>query len=322
MAGIRQLRLGGGVRSAPARLAGLDELSRVHDPSYLEELAAYCERGGGWLDPDTFATGDSWTTARQAAGVGLSVVDELRRQGEGVGFVVARPPGHHAVSDRPLGFCLLNNVAVAAASLLAGGDRVCVFDWDVHHGNGTQAIFWDEPNVLYVSFHQWPLFPGTGSAEEIGGPGARGTTVNVPLPAGATGDVVDHAWEDVALPAIEAFEPDWLLVSAGFDAHRDDPLAELALSAGDFARLARSVAGVVARPGRLALFLEGGYDLAALQASVAATVASVLDIGGDDPGADGQPPTAGGPGHGAVERAKSARRRSFEEGPAPEGVGR
>jgi len=178
---------------------------------------------------------------------------------------VARPPGHHALADRAMGFCLLNNVAIAAAGLLTQGERVLIVDWDVHHGNGTEQIFWDEPNVLYVSTHQWPLFPGSGSASEVGGRHAIGRNVNIPLPPGATGDVILRALNEIASPIIEEFDPTWVLVSAGFDAHRADPMAEFQLTSGDFALAASWVAGFVPRPGRLSLFLEGGYDLDALR---------------------------------------------------------
>ena len=160
-----------------------------------------------------------------------------------------------------MGFCLLNNVAVSAAALVADGERVLIVDWDVHHGNGTQAMFWDNPSVLYVSTHQSPFYPGTGGADEVGGDEARGLTVNVPLPAGATGDVVRRALDEVAAPVIEEFGPTWVLISAGFDAHRADPLADLALSSGDFADLARTVAGYAPGRGRVVAYLEGGYDL-------------------------------------------------------------
>ena len=217
--------------------------------------------------------------------------------------MVARPPGHHASPDRQMGFCLLNNVAVAAAWLVDRGERVLILDWDVHHGNGTQDVFWDEPGVLFVSTHQWPLYPGTGRPEEVGGPGAHGLTVNIPLPAGATGDVVLRGLEELAVPAVEAFAPTWVLVSAGYDAHRADPLADVALSAGDFAALARLAAGLAPRPDRLALFLEGGYDLGALRASVAATVGALV---GADPG-DAEPPTSGGPGTEMVDQSAARR---------------
>ena len=136
-------------------------------------------------------------------------IETLRAAGSGVAFVAARPPGHHAVADRPMGFCLMNNVALAASTLVDLGERVLIVDWDVHHGNGTQAIFWDSADVLYVSTHQWPCYPGTGAAKEVGGPFARGTTLNVPLPPGATGDVLLQAFDQIVDPAVDEFDPTW-----------------------------------------------------------------------------------------------------------------
>ena len=288
--------------------APMDALTRVHSRSYLAELEAFCAAGGGHLDADTYARADSWTAARLAAGAGLAALEELDRQGGGVGFVPVRPPGHHALADGAMGFCLLNNVAVAAASRTARGDRVLIVDWDVHHGNGTQAIFWDDPDVLYVSTHQDPLYPGTGRADEVGGAGAPGLTFNVPLPPGATGDVVRRALDQVARPAIEAFAPDWVLVSCGFDAHRQDPLSNLDLESGDFAELARIVAGFAPSPGRLALFLEGGYDLEALRSSVVATLGAV----GGRPGEEARRTSSGGPGMHQLQDADETRRRSLD----------
>ncbi|MHB1584052.1 MAG: histone deacetylase family protein, partial [Acidimicrobiales bacterium] len=235
--------------------------------------------------------GDSWSTAARAAGAGLAALAVLGERGAGVGLVAARPPGHHAERDRAMGFCLLNNVAIAAAALRSAGEKVLIVDWDVHHGNGTQSIFWDDPGVLYVSTHQWPLFPGTGSALEVGSDRALGTTLNVPLPAGATGDAVRAALEEVAAPVVERFAPDWVLVSCGFDAHRDDPLGDLALSSGDFARLATVVRRFAPDDGRTVLFFEGGYDLAAVRASTAATLGALL---GGSWGTEDE--TFGGPG--------------------------
>ncbi|MDQ1361108.1 MAG: hypothetical protein QOJ44_1485 [Acidimicrobiaceae bacterium] len=299
MEGIEDLELGPDLEVVAPYAADLAQLSRVHDVAYLEQLSEFCRAGGGNLDPDTYATVDSWMVARQAAGAGLAAIDALREHDAGVAFVVARPPGHHALRDRAMGFCLLNNVAVAAASLTATGERVLIVDWDVHHGNGTQAIFWDDPSVMYVSTHQWPLYPGSGAASEVGGPRARGLTVNVPLPPGTTGDVVRRAIDELALPVIEEFAPTWVLVSAGFDGHRADPLSDLALSSGDFAEMAMMVARFAPRPGRLALFLEGGYDLEALRISVATTVGALLG-GSYCPEA----PTHEGTGMEAVTRAR------------------
>jgi acetoin utilization deacetylase AcuC-like enzyme len=217
-----------------------------------------------------------------------------------------RPPGHHALADRAMGFCLLNNVAVAAANLAQRGERVLVVDWDVHHGNGTQDIFWNDHRVLYVSTHQWPLYPGSGRAREVGGPNALGYTVNIPVPPGSRGDTLRRAIDEVALPAIERFGPTWVLVSAGFDAHRADPMADLGLSSGDFARLATVVAGLAPGPGRVVFFLEGGYDLDALRSSVAASLGAVLGAAAKD-----EEPTGDDTGRAVVTQAKAEREEAM-----------
>jgi acetoin utilization deacetylase AcuC-like enzyme len=306
--GIADLGLGSDLISTDPRVATREELERVHDAQYLDELAAFSRRGGGSLDPDTYVTDSSWDAARRAAGAGLAAVDELVERGDGVAFVVVRPPGHHAERDRGMGFCLINNVAVTAAALVARGARVAVVDWDVHHGNGTQEIFWDEPGVLYVSTHQWPLYPGTGRPEEVGGAEALGTTLNIPVPPGATGDVLRQAVDDVVAPAIESFRADWVLVSCGFDAHRADPLAELMLSSADFGALALAVSESAPAPGRVVLFLEGGYDLQAVRRSTAATLGALLG----DPG-EPEAPTFGGPGTEAVRTAARDAKRAVDE---------
>jgi acetoin utilization deacetylase AcuC-like enzyme len=316
MAGVKDLAAGDDVEQVIGEPASFEQLCLVHGPDYLRALEALCEAGGGDLDPDTYATAYSFDAARLAVGTGLAVIERLQHRGAGVAFVAARPPGHHARPDRAMGFCLLNSIAVAAARLAAEGERVLIVDWDVHHGNGTQEIFWDHPSVLYVSTHQSPLYPGTGAATEVGGPGAPGLTVNIPLPPGTDGDLLRRALIDVAGPVIDAFTPTWVLVSAGFDAHRDDPLANFALSSGDFARLARTVQEFTPGPGRLALFLEGGYDLAAIRASVAATLGQLLDAP-----TPSEPP-AGQPVRGkVVEQLKSQRIAALRRAgfPAAEG---
>ena len=271
MAGVADLDLGDDLVMVDPVALDMETLARVHDRGYLDELSRTHGQEDGQLDPDTYVSADSWSAACRSAGAGLAAVRTLAERGEGVAFVASRPPGHHATARQGMGFCLLNNIALAAAELTSAGERVAIVDWDVHHGNGTQDIFWDDPSVLYISTHQWPLYPGTGRPHEVGGPHAVGTNLNVPLPARTTGDVLRRAFDELIAPVVVGFAPTWILVSAGFDGHRADPLAEFGLSAGDFADLARSVAGWCHRPGRLALFLEGGYDLRALRGSVEAT---------------------------------------------------
>jgi acetoin utilization deacetylase AcuC-like enzyme len=304
IAGVRDAQLGELVTWDPGRDATKDELALVHDARYVDALEEFARGGGGHLDADTVVAPGSFAAATRAAGCGLRAVEALTAGNGDAAFVVVRPPGHHAVASRGQGFCLFNNIAVAAAALAARGERVLVVDWDVHHGNGTQELFWDDPRVLFVSTHQFPAYPGTGRADEIGGARARGLTVNFALPPGATGDVALAALDDVVAPAAEAFAPTWVLISAGFDAHRADPLADLVWSAGDYAALATRVVEHAPAPGRTVAFLEGGYDFDALRASTGAT-ASVL-AGAAVVVPDDEGPTSGGPGRDAVTRTERA----------------
>jgi acetoin utilization deacetylase AcuC-like enzyme len=306
LAGVGDVHLDSELIVAAPYSATRAELARVHDTTYLDMLGAFCYEGGGALDADTYATYDSWSIAQLAAGAGLSVVEAMERHPDSVGFVAVRPPGHHALRDHAMGFCLLNNVAIVAASLRSRGERVAIIDWDVHHGNGTQAIFWNDPNVLFVSTHQWPLYPGSGGAREIGGMDALGLTVNIPLPPGATGDVLVRGFDEIAAPVIDTFAPTWILVSAGYDAHRADPLANLELSSGDFAGIAARVRDFATR-GHMALFLEGGYNLEALRGSVAATFSALL--GGDY---RSEQSTNGGAGAEEIARTQSERHLALQ----------
>jgi len=275
LAGIDEADLGDAVEWREPRLATLAELSMAHDPLYVDAIRRFCEAGGGELDPDTIATAGSWDTARRSAGAVLDAVDALRAGEHRFAFAAGRPPGHHAVRDQAMGFCLFNNAAIGAASIAAAGERVVIFDWDVHHGNGTQDIFYDNPNVFYISTHESPLYPGTGKLRETGGAHAERTTLNLPFPAGTSGDVYRAAFDQVIAPAIAEFNPDWLIISAGYDGHRDDPLAGLQLTAADYADLAVRAAELVPDQ-RLLAVLEGGYSPRALTRSVGATLAGLL----------------------------------------------
>ncbi len=250
------------------------DLALVHDPAYVASIEAFCANGGGNLDPDTVATPGSWGTARRSAGAVLGGVEALRAGECELAFAAGRPPGHHAVRDRAMGFCLFNSAAVGAAKIAAGGEKVAIVDWDVHHGNGTQDIFYDDPNVLYVSTHESPLYPGTGMLRETGAGAGAGTTLNLPFPAGTAGRTFRQAFDEVVVPKVEQFAPDWLIISAGFDAHRNDPLAGLALTAADYADLALRLQSLVPAQ-RLLVVLEGGYDLESLTYSVGSTLSAL-----------------------------------------------
>ena len=291
--------LGEAVVALEPRLATREELERVHPGWYLDRIDELAEQGGGWIDADTRMSGRSAQAARLAAGAGLTAVEALDRGGAEAAFCAVRPPGHHATRTTAMGFCLVSNIGVVAAALASRGERVWIFDFDAHHGNGTQDVFYDDPRVLFVSLHQWPLYPGTGRLTETGSNDGAGTTLNVPLPAGATGDVYLRAFDDVIAPVVERFAPTWLLISAGFDAHRDDPLTELGLSAGDFPLLTRRAMAMVPS-GRTLAMLEGGYDLDALAASTTGVLGALTGV---DVGVEA--PTTGGPGHDAVARVRS-----------------
>ncbi len=243
------------------------DLLRVHTPGHVALLREMSARGGGTIDADTYVAQASYEVARLAAGGCLTATDAVIDGKARNAFALIRPPGHHAFADRAEGFCLFNNVALAAKhALMRGLHRVAIVDFDVHHGNGTQAIFYDDPDVLYISTHQWPLYPGTGHWREIGAGAGRGATINIPLPPGVGDNGFSVVWEQVIHPALQRFRPDILFISAGFDAHWRDPLAMLQLSITGIATLAQRLVKFANDNchGQVVAILEGGYDLDAL----------------------------------------------------------
>jgi acetoin utilization deacetylase AcuC-like enzyme len=271
-----------GLRVEEAPAATREQLERVHTPAHIRRIESVAESGGGMLDPDTAVSERSYEAALRAAGAAARGAELLLREREALAFCGLRPPGHHAEGDRGMGFCLFNNAAVAAAHAIEHleAERVMVVDWDVHHGNGTQQIFYESDRVLFLSIHQSPLYPGTGSAAETGaGPGS-GHTVNLPVPAGAGGDEFLALLQGVAVPLMDLYRPDLLVVSAGYDAHREDPLAECLLDDGDFGHMAATVGAAAASAGiGVLVCLEGGYAPRSLAASVSATIAALTDPG-------------------------------------------
>lgn len=265
-------------RAAP--LVQESDLALAHPPEYIRAIAeAVPEAGFAQLDADTWLSPGSWQAALRAVGAVISGVDAVLAGEARNAFCAIRPPGHHAEQAKPMGFCLFGNVAIGALHALErhGLERVAIFDFDVHHGNGTQAILWDEPRIRFVSTHQMPLWPGTGSPDEHG---AHGNILNVPL-APLTEGAGYRAAAHPALEWLDDFAPELVLISAGFDAHAADPLANLALREADFAWITRELAAIANRhaDGRLVSTLEGGYDLSALAASTAAHVAVLMEEG-------------------------------------------
>ncbi len=259
------------------RPATLEEICAVHAKEYILYLREQVSKGGGWLDPDTVTSPRSYEAAIYAAGGAITAVDAILNRQVDCAFALVRPPGHHATCWQAMGFCLLNNIAIAAKYALANFDikRILIVDFDVHHGNGTQDAFYADPHVLYFSTHQYPLFPGTGTIDETGTKQGEGFTVNVPLLAGWGDDEYQAVFEDILAPIARRFEPELIMVSAGYDAHWADPLAQMNVSVSGFGRLVeilKTLADMLCQ-GRLMLTLEGGYHLQALSLSVAATLA-------------------------------------------------
>jgi len=257
------------------RPATIEELSRVHQEQYISHVEEVARGGGGWLDGDTVMSPDSYAAALYAAGGVIEATGTVMNGEVNSAFALVRPPGHHATSRRAMGFCLFNNVAIAAKSAVAkfGLEKVLIIDFDVHHGNGTQEAFYVNPQVLYISTHQHPFYPGTGGIEEAGMGMAKGTTVNIPLPAGCGDAEYEQVFAQIVVPAAKRFGPGLILVSAGYDSHWADELALMQVSVAGFAQMVRIIRGLADElcGGRLVFVLEGGYHLVALATSVKAT---------------------------------------------------
>lgn len=262
-------------REAPAAELAIAKIA--HDSAYVDLIGGSIPTEGfAYLDADTFISPKSLVAVLHAAGAACLAVDEVMGTRLANAFCAMRPPGHHAESDRAMGFCIFNNAVIAArhAQQAHGAERVAIVDWDVHHGNGTQEIVWSDPSILYASTHQMPLFPGTGAPSETG----VGNIINAPLSSGAGSKAFRQAFAGLIVPAVNAFAPDLIVISAGFDAHRRDPLAAINLEESDFTWATEELMAVARRhcEGRIVSLLEGGYDLEAVSASVAAHVAALM----------------------------------------------
>jgi acetoin utilization deacetylase AcuC-like enzyme len=286
--GIRQL-----LTAIPARPASRDEVALVHRPDYIDRIEEYCRRGGGWWDADTFMSRGSYNAALYAAGGTTAAVEAVVKGKVRRAYALVRPPGHHATAGQAMGFCLFNNIAIAAAYALKSlsTKRICIIDFDVHHGNGTQEAFVHNPYVLYISTHQYPLFPGTGRIDETGRGTAEGTAINIPMPAGCGDKEYMAVFEEIVVPAARRFGPELILASAGYDGHWADEMSHMRLSVNGY----HAITGIIDTladelcGGRTVFCLEGGYNLQVLSAAVNNTFNAWL---GDDTFEDplGPPP--------------------------------
>jgi acetoin utilization deacetylase AcuC-like enzyme len=293
------------------REASRQELARSHDPSYVDRALEHMQHAPGRFDADTFFSEGSRLASLLAAGGTVDLVKGVVERTWDFGFALPRPPGHHATPHRAMGFCIFNNIAVAAREALESGavERVLIYDWDVHHGNGTQDAFYEDERVMYISTHQWPFYPGSGLSEEVGQGAGKGTTVNFPFPPGAGDADYCFTMREAILPLMEEFAPGLVLVSAGFDAHHEDLLGSMRLTDEGYAALTRLLQEACARAcdGRLAFVLEGGYNIEAQARSVAQVINTLLGAPAEIPG-----DAARGPYRDVVDRTRSRLREHWK----------
>jgi acetoin utilization deacetylase AcuC-like enzyme len=287
VAHLREIGLWDAMTHIPARRATLEEILWVHTEDYVEELELICRRGGGHLDMDTYATHETYDVALLAAGGCLAAAEAIFAGEVTNAICLVRPPGHHALPSRGMGFCFLNNIALAAelAVRRAHRDQVSIVDWDVHHGNGTQGIFFDRGDVQYISIHQGALYPGTGSVDEVGLDAGAGKTINIMLPPGAQDRHYVEAFEELIIPLVGVFEAEMIFVSCGFDSHAADPLARMCLTNSGYYAMTRMLVALAEKQceGRLLVALEGGYDLDARASGTEAVCRGLLGLEPPEP---------------------------------------
>jgi acetoin utilization deacetylase AcuC-like enzyme len=282
LTGLKESGLLQKLEQVKSRRAEIGEISCCHTEEYIKYVKEFCEKGGGYLDPDTYANEYSFDAASVAVGGSIDLTKAVVNGNLKNGFALLRPPGHHALANKSMGFCLFGNISIAAKFSLQSPKigKAAIVDFDVHHGNGTQALVGDDPNILFISTHQYPFYPGTGSVREIGSGGAEGTVINIPLEAGVGDNGFKKVYEEIVLPVVRRFNPNLILVSAGYDAHRDDPLANLNLSLSRFDWISRELIKAADEicSGKIIFFLEGGYNLDVLRNGVTNTIKGLMEI--------------------------------------------